>query len=543
MHSLQTCKFALITVALVPVDTVIVDTVTTNEKVVGMNARRVRRESDAAARVHDVVLIGGGLMSATLGALLARLQPDWSMVLCERLDEIAAESSHPDNNAGTGHSGFCELNYMPNPDDPDRAARIARMFHVSRQFWAGLVESGEIDDPTAFVNPAPHMDLVFGERDVAYLRDRFETLRAMPLFSAMEYSEDHDAIEKWAPLLMRGRDPRQQVAATRYPAGTDIDFGALTKILTRTMTDAGTQVLLGHEVTRLERDSDGVWTVAGRRRADRRRFAVRGRFVFVGAGGYTLTLLQRAGIPEVRGFAVFPFGARFPRTDNPDVVGLHEAKVYSQAAIGAPPMSVPHLDRRSVNGETSLLFGPYASFSTRLLKHGALTDLFRTVRLRNIGVLLSAGVGNASLARYLVEQHLSSRRRRFAELRRFYPQARAADWRLVRAGQRAQLVKPGRGGRGVLTFGTELVTAADGAIAGLLGASPGASTAPAVMADLLARCFPEHQPRWQTELRRLMPGLTEPVDAGPATLRESLARTGRLLRLTDRADGAGTRPA
>ncbi|MEC3953094.1 malate dehydrogenase (quinone) [Nocardia sp. CDC153] len=466
--------------------------------------------------VLDVLLIGGGIMSATLGAMIAARQPDWSMALLERLDRVAAESSDPWNNAGTGHSGYCELNYMPDPNDPGKAAEIASMFGQTRRFWAELADRGAVTD-TGFVNPTPHMDVVFGERDIAYLRQRYETLRALPEFSAMEYSEDPATIAEWAPLLMEGRDPGERVAATRYEAGNDVDFGALTRSLIRTMTDSGAQLLTGHEVTGLRRGPDGLWTVTGRNRTTKQRFTLRARFVFVGAGGYALKLLQKARIPEIRGYGVFPVGAQFLRTDNPDVAARHTAKVYSQAAVGAPPMSVPHLDKRIVEGEPSLLFGPYATFSTRLLKHGRLTDLFTTLRLTNIVALVAAGLQNLPLVGYLIRELLATKHRKFAQLQRFYPEANPADWYLVQAGQRAQLVKPDAKRLGVLTMGTELVTGADGTIAGLLGASPGASTAPAIMLDLLNRCFPQLYSEWEPALRT--PGYgtdSNSQSAGPA---------------------------
>ncbi|MTJ64000.1 hypothetical protein GL305_22000 [Nocardia seriolae] len=274
----------------------------------------------------------------------------------------------------------------------------------------------------------------------------------------------------------------------------------------------GAELRTGHEVTGLRRGDDGIWTVTGRDRNTKRRFTLRARFVFVGAGGYALKLLQKARIHEVRGYGVFPVGAQFLRTDNPEVVARHQAKVYSQAPVGAPPMSVPHLDKRLVEGESSLLFGPYATFSTRLLKHGRLTDLFTTLRLTNIVALLAAGLTNLPLVAYLIGQLLSSRRRKFAQLQHFFPEADPADWYLVQAGQRAQLVKPDLNRLGVLTMGTELVTGAEGTIAGLLGASPGASTAPAIMTDLLNRCFPQHRSTWEATLRQLMPDV--PVSIG-----------------------------
>ncbi|MFC4128537.1 malate dehydrogenase (quinone) [Nocardia rhizosphaerae] len=455
--------------------------------------------------VLDAVLIGGGIMSATLGALLSTLAPDWSIALFERLGEPAAESSHPWHNAGTGHAGLCELNYMPDPADGSTAAAIAVQFQLSRRFWSALAARDGLADPAGFVRPTPHVTVVFGDRDVAYLRRRCATLRELPGFDELEYTEDRTVIGSWAPLLVRGRADGEPMAATRHSAGTDVDFGALTRSLLTTTRAAGNAVRLHREITGLTRERDGLWTVRGRDRDSGARFLVRSRFVFVGAGGYALRLLQRAGIPEVRGYGVFPLGAQFLRTTEPEVVAEHTVKAYSQAAIGAPPMSVPHLDRREVDGTAALLFGPYATFSTRLLRHGRLTDFFTTLRPHNIVPLVAAGLRELGLVRYLIGELLASPRHKFAQLRRFYPTADPADWELIRAGQRAQLVRPdGRRG-GALTFGTELVTGADGTIAGLLGASPGASIAPSIMRELVDRCFPERRYEWAPLLAEILP--------------------------------------
>ncbi|MFE9787171.1 malate dehydrogenase (quinone) [Nocardia salmonicida] len=464
----------------------------------------IRPESGSGEDILDAVLIGGGIMSATLGALLSTLAPDWSIALFERLGEPAAESSHPWNNAGTGHSGMCELNYMPDPSEGAKAAGIADQFALSRRFWSALANRGELE-PATFLTPTPHVTAVFGEADIAYLRQRYATLRELPAFTEMEYTEDRAVIADWAPLLVRGRADGEAMAATRHTAGTDVDFGALTRSLLSTMRAVGNAVRMRREITGLTRGKDGLWTVRGRDLDSGRRFQVRARFVFVGAGGYALRLLQRAGLPEVRGYGVFPLGAQFLRTDNPEVVAEHHAKVYSQAALGAPPMSVPHLDRREVDGAGALLFGPYATFSTRLLRHGKLTDLFTTLRPHNIVPLVAVGLRNFDLVRYLVTELLASPRRKFAQLQRFYPTADPADWTLIQAGQRAQLVKPDPRRGGVLEFGTELVSGADGSIAGLLGASPGASIAPSIMRDLLERCFPERRYEWAPLLAELLP--------------------------------------
>ena len=450
--------------------------------------------------VAGVVLIGGGIMSATLGAMISTLEPQWRIVLVERASDIATESSGPWNNAGTGHSGYCELNYMPDPEDGSAPAEIAAQFQVSRRWWAYLVEQGLLD-PATFVHGTPHMDVVFGDRDVAYLRRRFETLSADPLFADLEFSDDPAKVAEWAPLVMAGRDPAQPIAATRHPGGTDVDFGALTRGLTRIITSNGGEVRLGHDVRRLHQDPDNTWLVSGRCTDSHNRFQLRARHVFVGAGGFALRLLQRAHIPEVRGYGVLPVGAAFLRCAKPDVVARHDAKVYGLAAIGAPPMSVPHLDKRVVDGDEYLMFGPYATFSTKLLKGGKLTDFFTTLRWHNLHVLAAAAAQSLSLVHYLIGELLTPFGGKIKQLQRFYPDADPRDWELVPAGQRAQLVTPDPERIGALRSGTELVTSADGTIAGLLGASPGASTAVPIMLELLQRCFPA---RWGTSWQARM---------------------------------------
>ena len=478
----------------------------------------------------DVVLVGGGIMSATLGAMIAVLEPDWRIVLLEKANSLATESSDPWNNAGTGHSGFCELNYMPDPDDDRKSAGIAQQFQLSRQWWASLADAGLID-PDSFIHTSPHMDVVFGHDDVEYLRTRFRTMTANPIFDGLEFSDDPEQIRQWAPLVMNGRDAGEPIAATRQPNGTDVDFGALTRALVAVITDRGGQVLLDHEMRGLRKEPNGRWLVSGRRAGAAGGFAVRGRHVFVGAGGFALRLLQRAGLPEVRGYAVLPVGASFYRCAEPSVVAQHDAKVYGQAAIGAPPMSVPHLDKRVVDGTGYLMFGPYATFSTKLLKAGKLTDFFTTLRWRNLHVIAAAGLQNLPLVRYLVKELAASPESKFAQLQKFYPDAEPGQWELIPAGQRAQLVTPDRRHIGVLRQGTELVTSADGTMSGLLGASPGASTAVPIMLDLLQKCFPQHwSESWKDALAAAIPGLAT-TDWDTDTTLNSTRRTATSLHL------------
>jgi malate dehydrogenase (quinone) len=484
----------------------------------------------------DVVLIGGGIMSATLGTLFSELQPDWKIVVYERLSDVGLESSNAWNNAGTGHAALCELNYMPEGSDgtldPGKAIAINEQFQQSRQFWASLVEQGVLNAPTTFINTAPHMTFVRGEKDVEYLRKRYEVLKHEPLFAGIEFSDDSRVINKWAPLLMQKRRKGEPFAATRVPAGTDVDFGALTHQLFDGLKDRGVEVVTDREVRRLKKQSDGTWTLTWRNTIGRTPGSINAKFVFVGAGGWALKLLQRSGIPEISGYGVFPIGGQFLKTTDPSLVAQHKAKVYSQASVGAPPMSVPHLDTRVVDGEASLLFGPFATFSPKFLKNGSVLDLVTQVRPGNLGPMLKVGWDNPSLIKYLVGELLKNHSKKVDSLRIFMPTAKDEDWELIQAGQRAQVMKKDPEKGGILQFGTEVVTAADGTIAGLLGASPGASTAVSIMLGLLKTCFPDDIERWEPRLKELIPSYGETLNPRPEVAEETLAETAETLALT-----------
>jgi malate dehydrogenase (quinone) len=473
----------------------------------------------------DVVLIGGGIMSATLGTLLKELQPDWKIVALERDGEVAQESSNAWNNAGTGHAALCELNYMPDAADPAKAVGINEQFQQSRQLWTSLVDKGILDAPSTFISATPHMTFVTGEKDVAYLKARYETLRKQPLFEGIEYSEDSRVIHQWAPLLMERRVKTDEpFAATRVPAGTDVDFGALTRQLFDHLGDNGVDLRLNHEVKKLKKLGDGTWRVRYRNRVGKTPGELRARFVFVGAGGWAIKLLQGSGIPEIRGYGVFPIGGQFLKTSDPKIVARHRAKVYSQAAVGAPPMSVPHLDARMVDGEGSLMFGPFATFSPKFLKKGSLFDIVSQVRLHNLGSMLKVGATNLDLVRYLVGELLKSREKKIDSLRVFMPAAKGEDWELIQAGQRAQVMKGGK-----LQFGTEVVSAADGSIAGLLGASPGASTAVTAMIGVLQTCFSDRFAGWEPRLRELIPSYGQKLNDDAAVAETTTRRTAEAL--------------
>ena len=484
------------------------------------------------------MLIGAGIMSATLGVLLKELDPNLTIAIYERLDAVAAESSDAWNNAGTGHSAFCELNYTPQlPDgsvEISKADKIAEQFELSKQFWASLVQEGRLPEPENFIRTIPHMSFVWGAANVEYLRKRHVALIASPLFKGMAFSTDPAEIEEWIPLVMDGRDPSQPVAATRMDIGTDVNFGALTRSLfDHLRQQPGVTFELGQEIKDLTRKEDSTWQVKVKDLASGNSRKVRTRFVFIGAGGGSLPLLEKSDIPEANGFGGFPVSGQWLKCLNPEVIAHHEAKVYGKAAVGSPPMSVPHLDTRQINGRKELLFGPYAGFSTKFLKKGSYSDLFRSIELGNIRPLLYAGARNIPLTKYLIGQVLQTPEQRIEALREYYPGAKPADWQLETAGQRVQVIKKDKKQGGVLEFGTEVVTAADGSIAALLGASPGASTAVSIMLDLVQRCFPEQSAteQWQAVFHRLVPSFGQPLAQSPSLCASIRAHSARVLRL------------
>lgn len=463
-------------------------------------------------------------MSATLGTLLKELSPNLKIALFERLDQVALESSNPWNNAGTGHAALCELNYMPNPKDPSKAIAINEQFQLSRQLWAYLVEKKILGNPSTFINSTPHMTYVKGAKDVAYLEERHETLKDQPLFSGIEFSKDHKVIAKWTPLLIEGRHDSDVIAATRIESGTDVDFGAITNQLIDHLKNVGVEVHTGNEIKNLKRTGDG-WKVR------HQNGEVTAKFVFVGAGGWALKMLQKSGIKEAKGYGTFPVSGAFLKTTNPAVVKQHQAKVYSQAAVGAPPMSVPHLDTRVVDGKASLLFGPYAGLNFKFLKFGSIFDLPLSIRFANIIPYLSVAVSNLGLIKYLVTEVTKSKKKKFESLQDFVPNANPADWELIIAGQRAQVIKKDAKKGGILQFGTEVVSSADGSIAGLLGASPGASTGAYIMIEVLKKAYPTEFKTWEKDLKKMIPSYGTDLNKDAKAAKASLSATAKTLKL------------
>lgn len=483
----------------------------------------------------DVILIGAGIMSATLGALLKELAPDWSITVLERRGTPGEESSNEWNNAGTGHASLCELNYtVQKPDgsvDISKAIKVNEEFQVSKQFWSYLVESGLIPNPRDFIAPIPHMSFVQGEDDVTFLRKRFETMTAHPLFDGMEFSEDPAKLAEWIPLMMDDRNAKQPMAATRIDTGTDVNFGALTRLLFNHLNSRNVGIQYHQHVLDVKRTRDGLWGLKVRNEKTGSVERHTAKFVFIGGGGGSLHLLQKSGIPEGRRIGGFPVSGLFMVCKNPDIVAKHHAKVYGKAPVGAPPMSVPHLDTRYIDGKESLLFGPFAGFTPKFLKHGSMLDLLTSVKHHNLFTMLAAGAKNVPLTTYLIKQLMLSKEKRMEALREFIPNAKSEDWDLVVAGQRVQVIKDTPSGRGTLQFGTEVISAADGSVAALLGASPGASTAVSVMLEVIQRCFPKHLPEWEPKIKQMIPSYGISLRNDPALIRTIHESTERTLGL------------
>ncbi|HEX8316348.1 MAG TPA: malate dehydrogenase (quinone) [Flavisolibacter sp.] len=484
----------------------------------------------------DVLLIGAGIMSATLGMLLKQLEPSWTITIVEKLDAAATESSDAWNNAGTGHSAFCELNYTPEKEDgtidTSKAVKIAASFEESKQFWAYLVENKIVTPPSSFIHPIPHCSFVWGEKNVTYLRKRFDALTQCHLFKGMQFSTDPQEISQWMPLVIEGRE-KKPVAATKMDIGTDVNFGSLTRCLFDSLKNTnGVNLHFNQDVKDLHKNG-GKWEVEIKDDVTGQKRKIRSPFVFIGAGGGSLPLLLKSGIPEGKGYGGFPVSGQWLRCTNDEVIKQHHAKVYGLADVGAPPMSVPHLDTRWIKGKRELLFGPYAGFTTKFLKRGSFLDLFKSIKFSNIRAMLGAGIHNLPLTKYLIDQVRLTPDARLDALKGYYPAAKAEDWELAVAGYRVQVIKKDEEEGGVLEFGTEVVTAADGSIAALLGASPGASTAVSIMLGLLKKCFPQkaQTDEWEAKLKAMIPSYGLSLGTDAALLKRVRELTAQVLQL------------
>ncbi len=501
------------------------------------------KSNNKSVQEKDIVLIGAGIMSATLGMMLRQLMPNASIELFERLDEVAAESSDAWNNAGTGHSALCELNYTPQLPDGSvsikKAINIAEQFEFSKAYWAHLVEQKVLGDPSSFITSVPHMSFVWGNANVDYLKTRYETMRSHHFFKEMQYSEDFKVLREWMPLVMEGRTADSKVAATKMDIGTDVNFGALTrKLLSSLIDQKNFKLRLAHEVRNLERLADGRWKVEVRNSTTKKKRFILTKFIFIGAGGGALHLLEKSGIPEAKGFGGFPVSGQWLRCTNPEIVAKHEAKVYGKASVGSPPMSVPHLDTRVIDGRKALLFGPYAGFSTKFLKNGSWLDLPSSIKVSNIRPMLAAGMDNLKLTKYLIDQVRQSPEDRINALRDYVPSAKQEDWDLEVAGQRVQIIKKDPKHGGILEFGTEVVSSSDGSLSALLGASPGASTSVSIMLKLIQQCFPDqvNTKEWTDRLKAMLPGYGSSLADDPVLAMQTRRYSSELLKLDEEVE-------
>ncbi len=486
----------------------------------------------------DIVLIGAGIMSATLGLLLKELNPKCTIHIFERLDRAATESSDAWNNAGTGHSAFCELNYTPqladHSIDISKALKISESYEVSRQFWSYLIQKNLLKNPKTFIRKVPHMSFVWGNENIEFLHNRYLKLKEYPLFSEMQFSTDTKTISEWAPLIMENRIASDKIACTKMDEGTDVNFGTLTRSMFQYLSSLdGVHIHYNHEVKSLKKTEDNKWRIKIENLTQNSKVRVSSSFVFIGAGGGSLLLLEKANIPEGEGYGGFPVSGQWLKCTNPEVIAKHQVKVYGKASVGAPPMSVPHIDTRIIDGKKALLFGPYAGFSTKFLKNGSYLDLFDSIQINNIKPMIGAGISNIPLTKYLIEQVFQSDEDRMNALKEYVPSAKKEDWTLENAGQRVQVIKKDENGKGILEFGTEVIASNDGSLAALLGASPGASTATSIMLELLEKCFQKEMKSeaWQKKLKEIIPAINEKLNDNLTRAQEIRNYTNTTLEL------------
>lgn len=484
-----------------------------------------------------VILIGAGVLSSTFGSFLKNIEPDWDIKLFERLEQPAIESSNEKNNAGTGHAALCELNYTVEQKDGsidiEKAKEINEQFEVSKQFWSYLVKNKEIQNPQEFIRPLPHISFVQGEDNVNFLKKRYEALSPLPMFEGMEYSENLNELEKWIPLMTEGRTSDESVAASKIDSGTDVNFGELTRKLVKNISEHdNAEVHYNHEVLDFEKRRDNKWGVKVRNlENDKVEYHV-ADYIFIGAGGNAIPLLQKTKIPESKHLGGFPISGAFLVCNNPEIVNQHDAKVYGKEPAGTPPMTVPHLDRRYIQGEKSLLFGPFAAIGPKFLKNGSNLDLFKSINPSNVLTMLSASAKNMPLVKYSIQQVMMDKEDRMKELRKFVPEAKDEDWELLVAGKRVQVIKDTEEyGKGYIQFGTEVVNSQDHSVMALLGESPGASTSVSVALEVFEKNFPQYKEKWEPKIKEIIPSYGHSLIEDSALLKEIRKASSRELEL------------
>ena len=491
----------------------------------------------AKTESKDVILIGAGVLSTTFGSMLNELEPNWNIKLYERLDRPGDESSNERHNAGTGHAALCELNYtVQQPDgsiDIEKAKEINEQFEISKQFWGYLVKNNYIENPREFIHPLPHISFVRGKNNVKFLKDRYEAMKNFPMFDNIEYTEDIEEMRKWIPLMMQGHSANDIMAASKINEGTDVNFGELTRKMARNLEKSPqVEVQYHHEVLDFNQRNDGKWEVQIRNVNTGETQTQLADYVFIGAGGAAIPLLQKTGIPESKHLGGFPITGQFLTCTNPNVIEEHDAKVYGKEPPGTPPMTVPHLDTRFINCQKTLLFGPFASIGPKFLKYGSNLDLFKSVKPSNITTLLSAAAKNLPLLKYSFDQILMTKEGCMNHLRTFYPEARDEDWQLYTAGKRVQVIKDTEEyGKGFIQFGTEVVNSEDHSVIALLGESPGASTSVSVALEVLEKNFSEYKNDWEPKIQKMIPSYGKSLIEDVDLMRKTRQQTSKDLEL------------
>ena len=487
---------------------------------------------------YDLICVGGGIMSATLSLMLKLLDPNIKILILERLHKVAQESSAAWNNSGTGHSAFCELNYTPEGEKGtisiSKAVQIFKQFERSKQFWSYLTEQNFLENPRDFIHSVPHHSWVLGEENITFLRKRFESMKQSVAFKSMEFSDDPEVLKTWFPLIMQNRSKKEPMAATRMEMGTEVNFGVLTtKFFEILETHFDTPVHTAHEVEDIDPGKTMDWFAEVKNLNTGEKNYYDADHVFIGAGGGALPLLQKVEIPEKKGYGGFPVSGEWLVCNNREVIEQHSAKVYSKAGLDAPPMSTPHLDTRFIDGKKELMFGPFAGFSTKFLKKGSYTDLFKSIKFSNIPSMWGVFWHNLPLTKYLIEQVRMDHADRMEELRKFVKNAKPEDWELKVAGQRVQIIKRDEEEGGILEFGTDVVHSKDGSITVLLGASPGASVAVNIMLEVISEVFPTKfkSEKWREKLSKMIPFWNKEIEGNEVLFKEVQANSSKTLGL------------
>ena len=454
----------------------------------------------------DVLIVGSGIMGATLASIIKEIDSNLKVDLIEKLHAPALECSHAYHNAGTGHAGYCELNYTPiisnNKINIEKALEINTAFEVSLQYWSYLAKKYRLFTPEKFIKRVPHISLVHNEKDIAYLRKRYTALKSNPLFETMQFTDNFKIIEKWIPLL-KNKCSTKKYAATKVENGTDVNFGEITcQLISILKTKKEFRLHTSCKVVDITQNTNTSWIVS----LDN-KLSIKTDFIFIASGGNSLKLLQKTKIAQQISYGGFPINGQWLVCKNPSVVAKHRGKVYGKAAIGSPPMSLPHLDLRVIDGKNILMFGPFASFTFKFLISGSFFDFISSIKFHNLKTLCVILLKEWPLLIYLIKQNFKTHQNRMADLKQFYPNANSKDWNLEDAGIRVQIMKKSKKDGPKLEFGTEIIFSKRNNLAALLGASPGASISVKSMIDVIEKCLmnKKRQNVWQSKIKKMIP--------------------------------------